>query len=324
MKKLIFILFIPFEFFAQKSVSIQLEPYASGNPLTLNIPFVGWDGKLVSVEHFNYYLSNLTIEHDGGQIMILPDSVFLVKPAEYSLNLGVLNLNNIEKISFLVGVPKELNTELGLLSQDISTYPDNHPLSFQSPSMYWGWQAGYMHMIVGGKVDGDNDGVAEKAFELHNLGNLNQELIDLAVVQTNITSTEVSVDIRCNLDNWLKNIDLVTAGIAHGETGINSLVMDNASTQNVFDQAANASISVNDQVLIKIKTLSGSLSIEWEGMKNIDKCLLFDIDGKIIREEHIQESNGTVNWMNLKSGIGLLQLNDVTGKTIAARKVVIP
>jgi hypothetical protein len=324
MKKFFLILLFPLGFFAQKNVSIQLEPYASGNPLTLNVPFIGWDGKLVSVEHFNYYLSKLTIQHDGGQVLTIPDSVFLIKPTEQTLNLGFLNLNNIEQISFLVGVPKELNTQSGLLAQDISTYPDNHPLSFQSPSMYWGWQFGYMHMIVGGKVDGDNDGVAEKAFELHNLGNLNQQQINLSVVQTNVSSTELTIDIRCNLDNWLRNIDLVTAAISHGETGVNEQVMNNAPTQNVFNQAANASLTSNSQALLKIKTSLGTLSIEWEGMQNIQNCLLFDIEGKLLRKEEIQETSESVYWPNLKTGMGLVQLNDATGKTIATRKVVIP
>jgi hypothetical protein len=34
-------------------------------------------------------------------------------------------------------------------------------LSFQTPSMYWGWQAGYMHMILGGYADDNGDGSLE-------------------------------------------------------------------------------------------------------------------------------------------------------------------
>ncbi len=315
---------LPFGFYAQKSVSIHIEPQVSGNPFVLNVPFVGWDGKLVSAEHFNYYLSKISIQHDGGQTLNISDSIFLIKPTDYTHYLGVLNVNTIEQISFMIGVPQELNTQSGSLAQDISTYPENHPLSFQSPSMYWGWQSGYMHMIIGGKVDGDNDGVAEKAFELHNLGNSNQQQINLSVVQTNISSNEISIDLRCHVDSWLKNIDLEASSIAHGETGVNAQVMDNASTQSVFDQAANASLSTTKQALMKVKTSDGSMTIEWIGMQNLQSCSLFDIDGKLIRSERTEDSEGSIKWSGLQSGLRLIQLTDKSGNIIATRKVVTP
>ncbi len=324
MKKLLLVLMLPFGVFSQKTVSIHIEPFVLGSSFNLNTPFTGWDGKVVSAEHFNYYLSKLTIQHDGGQVMNLQDSVFIIKPADNTLNLGVLNLTTIEQVSFLVGVPQELNTQSGVAAQDISTYPENHPLSFQSPSMYWGWQSGYMHMIVGGKVDGDNDGVAEKSFELHNLGNSNQQQINLSVVQTNTSSSQIDIYLRCNLDKWLKNIDLEAAGIAHGETGVNAQVMDNAPTQNVFDQAANAEIQSVDQAILKVKSEIGKLTIDWQGMTNIASCSLVDLNGTILRNNEVNESNGVLSYSNLNAGVVLIQLLDKSGNSLALRKVLIP
>ena len=51
---------------------------------------------------------------------------------------------------FTVGVPARFNTQQGTEAMDISLYPETHPLSYQSPSMYWGWSFGYMYMIIGG------------------------------------------------------------------------------------------------------------------------------------------------------------------------------
>jgi hypothetical protein len=224
------------------------------------------------------------------------------------LDLGYHNITNVEQISFLVGVPDRLNTESGTAAQDISLYPENHPLSFQSPSMYWGWQAGYMHMIVGGSVDGNNDGITETNFQLHNLGNSNQQsVINMPVIQTNTNDQQIDINVRCNLDFWL-----------------NAFVMDNVLTETVFNQGADASLQTIDQALMKVKTDFDKLSIEWSGMKNISACTIYDESGIIVSHEEVKDSNGSFTMSNLNSGLVIIKLTDNTGKKLAERKVIIP
>jgi hypothetical protein len=325
MKKILLFLCLPLSSFSQKLLYVHLVPYVQGMPLDINTPFTGWDGKAVKIDHFNYYFSYLTIKHDGGQVLNLSDTVFLVKPDNHLLDLGYHNITNVEQISFLVGVPDRLNTESGTAAQDISLYPENHPLSFQSPSMYWGWQAGYMHMIVGGSVDGNNDGITETNFQLHNLGNSNQQsVINMPVIQTNTNDQQIDINVRCNLDFWLKNINLTTVGNAHGETGLNAFVMDNVLTETVFNQGADASLQTIDQALMKVKTDFDKLSIEWSGMKNISACTIYDESGIIVSHEEVKDSNGSFTMSNLNSGLVIIKLTDNTGKKLAERKVIIP
>ncbi len=325
MKKILLLLFLPLSSFSQKLLYIHLDPYVQGTPLDINTPYTGWDGKAVKIDHFNYYFSYLSIKHDGGQVLNFTDTVFIVKPDNHLLNLGFHNITNIEQISFLVGVPDRLNTESGASAQDISLYPENHPLSFQSPSMYWGWQAGYMHMIVGGSVDGNNDGIPETNFELHNLGNSNQQsVIDMPVTQTNTTVGQIDLYLHCNLDFWLKNINLPTVGYTHGETGLNAFVMDNVITETVFNQGTDASIQSLEQALMKVKTDNGKMSIEWSGMTNISDCIIFDETGKVVRHEVVNDTNGTITMSNLNSGFVIINLIDSKGNKLAVRKVIIP
>ena len=325
MKKILLFLCFPLSSFTQKLLLIHLDPYIQGVAFDINTPFTGWDGKTVKIDHFNYYFSNLTIKHDGGQVLNFTDTVFIVKPDNHLLDLGFQNITTVEQISFLVGVPERFNTQSGASAQDISLYSDIHPLSFQSPSMYWGWQSGYMHMIVGGSVDGNNDGIPETNFQLHNLGNSNQQsVLNMPVLQTNLNPQQIDIKIRCNLDSWLKNINLSTIGNVHGENGYNAFVMDNVLTENVFNQGTDVSLKEIDQALMKVKTDYGILSIEWTGMKNINACVLFNESGQEIYREVVNDINGSLALSNLNSGLVIIKLTDNTDKKLAIRKVVIP
>jgi len=179
--------------FSQKNIFLDISPMFQSSSLEMNVNYTAWDGKTIKFDHFDYYLSDLQIFHDGGQSILL-DSVFLVEPQNHTLYLGGYDVSQIEQISFVVGVPKPMNTQTGVDAIDISLYPENHPLSFQTPSMYWGWQAGYMHMIMGGYADDNGDGTLEAYFEMHNLGNLNQKFVELpGIIQTNTSSSQIDI-----------------------------------------------------------------------------------------------------------------------------------
>lgn len=124
---------------SQKNVFLNLKPVFGNQAFALNQNFIGNDGVAVKIEHFNYYIADVKLFHDNGQQTNLITDIWLVTPIQNSLYLGYLGVNQIDSINFTIGVPKRYNTQIGALAQDISTYPETHPLSFQTPSMYWGW-----------------------------------------------------------------------------------------------------------------------------------------------------------------------------------------
>jgi hypothetical protein len=253
-------------------------------------------------------LSDVQIFHDGGQSILL-DSVFLVEPQNHTLYLGGHNVNQIEQISFIVGVPKPMNTQTGVDAINISLYPENHPLSFQTPSMYWGWQAGYMHMIVGGYADDNGDGSLEAYFEMHNLGNQNQKLVEFpTIIQTNTSSNQIDIFMNCQVDRWINTIPLSTVGVAHGETGSNATILNNVLTQDVFIQPANASIeSINSNAKIYFSNDQNSLEIHWKELNDLEKIRVIDINGKIISEFTTNESQSQLSIENLEKGYYIVQ-----------------
>ena len=174
--------------FAQMNVFVSLTPRVEGQQVEMHTTVIGLDGKAIELDHFDYYLSNIVLVHDGGQELVLPQEVYLIEPDNHVIYLGYLNVSNIEEIRFGVGVPSNLNTISGEDAIDISTYPVGHPLSFQDPAMHWGWSAGYMHMIIGGEVDSNDDGTTNTYFELHNLGNNNYTNISLPIYKGGMLS----------------------------------------------------------------------------------------------------------------------------------------
>jgi hypothetical protein len=323
--KLLIPTFFLFSFFArsQKNVFIDIKPMFQNANLEMNVNYTAWNGKTFKLDHFDYYLSNIQLTFDGGQMLFL-DSIFLVEPQQHTLYLGNYNINQIEQINFIIGVPKPRNTQAGSQAIDISLYPETHPLSFQSPSMYWGWAAGYMHMIIGGYADDNGDGSLESYFELHNLGNANQQSVQMNnIIQTNISNDQINVNINCQVDRWVNNIPISTVGIMHDEIGVNATILDNVITETVFIQPANAGLeSFNTQSKIYFQNQSNGISVFWKEIKNLNHILVCDLNGRLIKKVNSNLENGDLQLELIESGYYLVQFFNENNLLIGSLNVV--
>ncbi|MFY7668822.1 MAG: MbnP family protein [Crocinitomicaceae bacterium] len=326
MKKLLIlhaIFLITFVAQTQKNIFMDVAPMFQNANLEMNVNYTSWNGKTFKLDHFDYYLSNVELTYDGGQTILI-DSVFLIEPQNHTLLLGNFNISQIETIKFIVGVAKPLNTQAGIEAKDISLYPENHPLSFQSPSMYWGWQAGYMHMIIGGYADDNGDGSLESYFELHNLGNANQQSVQLNnIIQTNISSDQINVHINCQVDQWINNIPISTVGIMHDEVGVNKTILDNVITENVFVQPANAGIEgMNSNAKIYFQNQSNGLTINWKEIKNLDQLVISDLNGRLIKKVESNLESGSVELNDLQHGYYVVQFYNANNRLIGSLNAV--
>jgi len=321
---LTFCCFLSATSFAQKAVYLHLQPKVNGVDFQLNTNFTALDGKAFKLDHFDYYLSEIKLTHDAGQEINLSQDIFLVEPENYTFLLGYFDVNLIDQLNFTVGVPKKWNMQTGSESQDISLYPENHPLSFQSPSMYWGWQSGYMHMIIGGFSDSHSDGDPDAYFELHNLGGNNQQLVELNVTQTTTSANQIDIYVDCNIEQWIKNIPLATVGVSHDEVGVNKTILDNVQVEPVFTLANSASLAEIDNSKITTWTENQILFVKWETLKEGSKCNIIDQNGKLVQTQLMLNAEGTISFKNLKSGFYLFQLEDKNGNLLHAKKTIIP
>jgi hypothetical protein len=298
---------------AQKDVFLNIEPLFGTQPFALNQNFVGNDGIAVNIEHFNYYLSDIKLFHDNGLQTNFPTDIWLLTPEQHSLYLGNININQLDSINFTVGVPKRYNTQSGALAQDISTYPDSHALSFQSPSMYWGWAFGYMHMIIGGKADSNNDGVPNAYFEMHNLGNNNQQSVTLPSIQTN-TGNQIDLNYTCNVDRWLNQMPLSSVGVLHGDTGLNQQILQNVNSQEVFALAANANTQENNPALFAIMQTDSEFTFSTKNNQTIKNYIVFSNSGQKICEVSSKDTKATIALEPLQSGIYLVTVETDNGQ----------
>jgi hypothetical protein len=292
--------------------------------LEMNINYTAWNGKTFKLDHFDYYLSNVVLVHDGGQELVLPQEVYLIEPENHVVYLGYLNVSSIEEIRFGIGVPSNLNTWSGADAIDLSAYPSGHPLSFQDPSMHWGWSAGYMHMIIGGLVDSNNDGNPNTYFELHNLGDNNYTSVSLPVSATQAYPDQLDIHIDCNVDVWLTGIDLSTVGSPHGTTGVNAFVLKNVEVEPVFTQPATASTNAIDKPSGKVwfYNVPEALNIAWEGIKNLSSLELIDISGRVVHQTNVIGINGDIAINAVSPGAYQVLLRNAQGEVLRKINVV--
>ncbi len=291
-------LFIIQSAYSQKQVYLHYVPKVGGVTLIPGEVVQDLAGTEMSIEFFNYYLSNLHLIHDGSQDLNLSDSVYLITIPNNTLDLGVLDITTISQVNFGVGVPQALN------HLDISQYPEHHPLSYQTPSMQWGWTAGYAHMIVDGQGDSDNDGVPNSMFQLHNLGDASYQNVALPVLGIQATSTQIDIYISCNLDEWIYGNNPGTVGVVHGSGSVNAACMDNVETRSVFTSQADASLSTTDKPNGNLTSFAteNNVKVNWSELSNASYYSLVDINGKTVQSDKMSEKQGETYFYNLTNG----------------------
>lgn len=289
--------------YSQKHVYVHFVPKVAGNTLVLSSVVQDLQGVEMTIEYFNYYLSNLHIIHDGSQDLDLSDTVFLIQAADYTLDLGMQNITSISQVDFGVGVPSDLN------HLDIATYPAHHPLSFQTPSMHWGWTAGYSFMIVGGQGDTDNNGTPEAPFQLHNLGDASYKNVSIETIATE-SDSQLDVYIYCNLDEWIYGSNPGSVGIVHGSTATNIAIMNNVDNRNVFEASPTAGIETVEieKGFIKSINSGSSVMISWTEINNAANYSMIDANGKTVETGKINNNQGDLAFTDLTPGVYVFTL----------------
>lgn len=248
MKKacLLFVLLISFgAAHAQNEVMLHLAPRLGSNLFSLNQPVNHPSGNYqLKFTRFEFYIAEIKITHDGGQVTPCPDLYLLVHPAIDSMySLGQMaDVQNVESITFSVGVPSTVN------HLDPASYPSGHPLAPQNPSMQWGWSAGYRFAAIEG-VAGTN---FSQTFEIHALGDANYKTQTLPAYAEQVNPEMKMIHITADYTDVLKNITVSGGLIVHGAGGAAVTLLNNfknlvftAETSGVTDPAFSGSFSVS-------------------------------------------------------------------------------
>lgn len=218
---------------AQSNIELHLSPRLGAAPFALNtpVPAGSYEYKITRLE---YYISEIKITHDGGQETAMTDMYLLVRPAVDSIyDLGSHpEITNVESITFSVGVDSAHN------HLDPASYPANHPLAPQDPSMHWGWSAGYRLIAIEGEA-GNN---FANIFQIHVIGDQNYKTLTLATTAENHPNGDKTIHLAADYAKVLNTIDVSAGLTVHSTSGKAVVVMNNM--QNVVFSADAVSMTI--------------------------------------------------------------------------------
>ncbi len=313
-------LFFSCQISAQNPLRLNFSFLNNGESLLLNHTVTDLSGTSYKATDIAFYISDLQIKHDGGQVLDFGDSVFYVNIRASIFELGMQDVDHVESLAFNVGIPANIN------HSDISAYPEDHPMYFQTPPMHWGWSAGYTFFLIDGMADSNGDNVPDVGFELHCLGDENLQFVETVNTATIQSDGTREIFQQVNIDQWLRNIDLKTLSAQHGNTGINADAMDNVQNYPVFTAPLNASVNeITDFTgAVRFDNTGNKLNITWEAMNHIGKLELYNAEGKLIASVPQSAVQGTHSFAELASGAYLLRILSENGHLLNRLNVVQP
>lgn len=286
MKKGFLLLLMCISFFvarAQNEIMLHLSPRLGSASFSLNQAVTHPGGTYqMKYTRFEYYISEIKITHDGGQVTPCADLTLLVRPALDSMySLGQMpGITNVEAITFSVGVPQASN------HLDPALYPANHPLAPQNPSMHWGWSAGYRFAAL----EGDAGANLAQHFEIHALGDANYKTQTIATIAEQTAPDVKTIHLIADYLQAAKSINLSTGPIVHGSSGAAVTTLNNFKNfvftammmSDVFEPSFTGTFTVSPNPVVANQSPQVGFSLP-EGYEY--ELTVSDVAGKIITRQ---------------------------------------
>jgi hypothetical protein len=274
------------------------------NPFTLNQAVESELGYYFNITRLQYYVSEIVLTHDGGQVTPITDLYILVNPAtDAEFPLGNLAVTHIEKIQFSVGVDQAHN------HLDPASYDETHPLAPQNPSMHWGWASGYRFIALEGLAGADANSM-NNIYQIHTVDDANYYTVylDVSGVQS---GDDLLININADYAQFLKGLDVSAGVISHASTGPSRTIVNNI--RDVFSAGVSTSLIAPDVVGTFNSfpnPARGSFHIHYDfpGYSEL-QVSISDLSGKTIYNSRLDHrSNNETIPSNWNAGIYVIQL----------------
>ncbi|MDZ4667686.1 MAG: MbnP family protein [bacterium] len=314
---LIVILLFALNSSAQKDVFLTITHKLGSNNFNFNQAATNDLGNNLNVSRIDYYMSKFVIIHDGGQLLSLPDSIIILAKGWNNVvkKLGNFNVTNVEGITFSIGVPLSYN------HTDPTLYGPLNPLSPQSPSMQWGWTAGYRFVAIEGMAGPS----LSTGYQMHGLGDTNYFS---QTKMTNGTNANGNIYINLNADYTLalKGINVASGPIDHGVDATDLTVLQNFKNYvfSVGTVIPTGIKSVNEEIEVSIYPNPSTQKINIDlGNKNVElsDIIVIDILGREIINRTIG-GNSNIDLQIARPGIYTILFLEM-GTLKGTRKIII-
>ena len=303
---------------AQTAVNLHMHQTLNGLPFTHYTTTEADWGYYFDVTRLQYYVSQITLIHDGGQRTVIPDLYFLIDPTLDSIfHLGTFSLTDVEGIAFGIGVDSATN------HLDPALYPENHPLALKNPSMHWGWAGGYRFIAFEGNA-GQSSGLLPSRYEIHTIGDENYNMISLPV-QESVSGDSIIIPIQADYAELLHKIDVSLGTTSHSSVGKSRQIALNA--ERVFSTDflnKTSSIPIEPKISIFPNPAHDQFSLTFNDsyFSSPVEVRITDMIGKIVHRDWINFQTQPISTGTLFPGLYMITLFQ-DKKVITTEKIVI-
>lgn len=301
---------------AQKKVTLTIKHMLGTTPFAFSKTAANNLGQNFNINRVDYYISQIAIIHDGGMLMTVPNKYILAKgSANVNEDLGTFTVTNVEGIKFFIGVEAPTN------NGDPSLWPSTHPLSPKSPSMQWGWSAGYRFIALEGKAGTS----LTTTYEMHGLGNPNY--FQQTVMASGVNSgSNVTINLDADYTQALYGINVSSGPIDHGVDATDLAVIKNFRDR-VFKPGTGlpTSIKSDEQPINMTIYPNPSKGVFQLNIKNnispIIDAKVIDITGKEVMSLDLKNISSTEVKIGTK-GLYLIKLQNSNGN-VSTQKLIV-
>ncbi len=304
---------------AQVDVSIHMHQKLGAQPFAYNSIVQTAAGYYIKVSRLQYYISEVKLIHDGGQITPVTDSFYLVTPSKDSiLELGNFNVTNLESIEYSLGVDPGHN------HLDPVSYPSTHPLAPKNPTMHWGWTAGYRFIAFEG-FGGATSGTVTNNYQIHTVDDSNYKTVTLPT-SGEVEEGHLAIHVSADYLKMFESINAQNGLISHAATGASKKQMENM--QSIVFTAENTTSTTSPEFEVTLSMSpnpsNGSIMVSYDlsGYNNTE-MLFSDLSGRIVSKRDVP--NVTTNYplqLSIPNGIYLVSITS-DAKVIATKRISI-
>ncbi len=213
------------------SINLKFYHMLGSQSFAFNQDFVDDHGNTCTFTRAQMYLSNPEYMDDQMVEIASPAEYMLISPDETTYAMGTLSPNtHVHMMNLMMGVDTSAN------SGDPAGYSSDHALAYQTPSMHWNWNSGYIFIAIEGHVDIDDNGTYDTGedFVMHvGMNSFSRTISGLMVHFNTVEGQTHNIELDIDWAELVAGIDLSTDNSTH--------TMDNMSLAgSVADNAVNA------------------------------------------------------------------------------------
>ncbi|MGB0403272.1 MAG: MbnP family protein [Salibacteraceae bacterium] len=195
----------------------------SNQSFTYNEPFKADNGLMIEFTLCQMYLSDLALTNKSGVRTTYPETYQLIKPTQSIYYVTDLEPNTYSDFSFGFGIDSVTNN-----TKQPQDFEVSHVLSYQDPSMHWGWAQKYIFIKLEGKFDSDGDNVPDADFQFH-VGDdkYYAEITEYFAFFDLLNGNTTTIDMNINWSKFLNGVDLKATPKAHVTNAVSDEIIKN-------------------------------------------------------------------------------------------------